>query len=331
MNFAWKTLHGDVLVCEGLLPVHCEPFEGAQCDSLLLARDDDCMYDFGFRNLHAPESAVNGFRVHVLTPGARLDSARAPGGWDIVDRTTLGVTFGSTLPSGVAAGDSLKGFLLGVIPPASGSFSVSWCTLRNDTTICCDTLLLQCDPPPPVFCDSLLVERQGSSCTYELGFVNTHSPQSAINEFQLRLETQSAAVLDAVAPAPWFVAGNDGRNIVFRDTLGVVAPNGEQRGFYVTFSPADNGQPIVFEWCTALDTSIHCCAVASVECDVQEERCDSVFVTPSQDYCSHAFGFANLHVPVSGVDGFSIRLNSAQTTLIDAMPTAGWLVEERNG
>jgi len=328
VSFIWRTLKGELLICEGLVTASCEPYEPRQCDSLMLEKTGECGYDFGFRNTHAPPSILTGFRIDVLTPDAQIDTVQPPGGWDIVTQSDRAVAFASESPAGVASGDSLDGFLLRFVPSTSGSFDVAWCTMLDDSTVCCDTITLECEPPAQVDCDSLLVTRQGESCTYDFGFVNTHDPQSGINFFTIRLPSGGGQIADAAAPAPWIVSFRNNRIVEFRDTLGVVPPSGELRGFFVTFSPPGTGSTVRYTWCTGLDTLLHCCRQAEAECESQEERCDSLFVDNTEDYCSYAFGFANLHVPISGVDGFSVRLTSAETLIRGAEAPDGWLIAE---
>ena len=328
VSFIWRTLFGELLICEGLVTASCEPYEARQCDSLMLEKTDDCSYDFGFRNTHVPQSAVNGFRMEVLTPDARVDSVQSAGGWSIAAQSDRGVTFASDAPGGVAAGDSLAGFHVRFRPSASGSFYVAWHTLLDDSTVCADTIMLQCEPPAQIVCDSLFVTRQGESCTYDFGFVNTHDPPSGVNFFTIRMRTGGGRIADVTAPPPWIISFRNNRIVEFRDTLGVVPPSGERSGFFVTFSPPDAGTTVQYTWCTGLDTLLHCCREAEAECEQQEERCDSLFVEDTENYCRYAFGFSNLHVPVSGVDGFSVRLTSAGTLVRAAAAPAGWRVEE---
>jgi hypothetical protein len=326
VQFLWTSFKNGRPICEGILFAECVFVVQPRCDSLFMNKTQDCDYTFGFRNLHKPESALNSVQMNVLTAGAALDTVSAPAGWSIQSQSALNVRFditGSPLPTG----DLAEGFALRFKPSASGLFDVAMCTMLDDAMVCCDTFQIQCDPPPPTYCDSLLIDAVPNTCTYDFGFANTHQPVSAVNDFHIRLQTEGASIADAVAPGNWFIVSNDGKNIVFRDTTDVVLPDQEQTGFRLSLDPGDASGRIIFEWCTSLDAVINCCDVGSVLCDPPTERCDSLFSTPTVDYCSYALGFTNLHVPVSSIDGFSVTLDNPETMLLGADAPVGWSVD----
>ncbi|PLX32238.1 MAG: hypothetical protein C0600_03125 [Ignavibacteria bacterium] len=323
----WTSGNDDIVVCEGVAFAECDITENPRCDSIFHQEQQDCSISVGFTNLHIPRGNIDGFRVRVLTTGGGIDTATAPQGWDVASQSALTVRFAKQ-DTPIGSGETADGFTLRFKAPTGRFFDVAICTMLDDAVICCDTIQLECDPPPPTFCYSLLIDAVPNTCTYDLGFVNTHQPTSAVNDFHVRLQTDGASIADASPPGNWFIASNDGRNIIFRDTTGIVLPDEEQSGFMLSLAPGDGDGRIIFEWCTSLDGTVNCCDIASVFCDPPVDRCDSLYVLPGEGYCQYEAGFANLHVPVSGVDAFHVTLDDAETMLLDAEAPDGWTIDE---
>ncbi|MDT8323946.1 MAG: T9SS type A sorting domain-containing protein [Bacteroidota bacterium] len=326
VHFLWRTFSDQLVRCEGLEEQHCEPYEEARADEIIHRDLGDCAHLLGFRNSHIPRSAIDGFRVTMLTAGAAIDSSFGITGWRISGRTAQAVQFRKD-GAPVAPGDSATGFRFLFQPPPGGSYRISWCTLSGSTTVTCDTLILRCEPPVQTRCDSLLVDADPQQCSYDLGFVNVHEPASGINDFHLRLQTPGARITALATPFEWFVADSTATEIVFRTVTATVPPQGALTGFQVAVDRPAGSSLVAFEWCTSLDDSVLCCRVDSVRCTPPGARDDSVSYSAAQDYCSYAFQVNNLHVPQSDIDAFTVTLPDAATLLRDATAPAGWRID----
>jgi hypothetical protein len=312
--------------CEGLLDAYCTPHLKDRPDELILRDLGDCRRLLGFRNVHVPQSNIDGFRVAMLTPGATIDSSFAVSGWRIGSRSPLAVQFRKDgVP--IATGDSATGFRFLFNAPRNGSFQVAWCTLLGAATVTCDTLSFQCDSVVNTACDSLLIVGDAAACSFDLGFVNAHLPASAVNAFRVTMKTPGAVIDAAAAPQDWFVADSSDTQLLFRTATAPVAPAAQRQGFDLTLTSAVAGEWMVFEWCTLMDDSTLCCVLDSVRCDVQDARDDSVSISAAQDYCSYACRVANVHVPQSDLDAFTVSLDDAATLLLGAVPPTGWSVD----
>ncbi|MFZ1731357.1 MAG: T9SS type A sorting domain-containing protein [Bacteroidota bacterium] len=320
-----SSLDGQIL-CEENIVVNCIPKFAPRADTLLMKDQQNCSYDLGFINKHEPKTTINRYRLSVVTPGASFASVAKPTGWTITSQTGLNVYFEKS-GAPVASGDSAKGFLATFKPSTSGVVRFVWTTFNGNTIITRDTVQVTCIPPPPVYCDSLLVHRLVQSCTFDFGFVNKHQPQTGVNDFHIRLQDPSTSIDEVTAPAGWIVESRTSTEVVFKDTVGIVDVDQEQTGFIVSLKTGDLGNFIMVEWCTSLDGSINCCQFETVECTPIQERCDSLSVTPSQDYCSYSFGLTNLQIPASGLDAFRLQLDNPGAAIIAAEAPSGWTLD----
>lgn len=321
--FQWFTSSGGQDICDDFETVSCTPKLNPRPDTLLLEHQQDCNYEIGFINNHVPRSSLNRFRLSVVTPGASFASITEAAGWTIASQTGLNVTFNKS-GAPLAPLDSVKGFQVGFNPSSTGLVRFVWSTFNGTTLVSRDTVQVQCDPPPPTFCDSLLVSPVAESCSFDFGFVNTHEPASAINDFRIRVHTPGSIIRDVTPPEGWIVGTWTDTEVLFRDTLGVVAVGEEQTGFLLSFTPGDFGDQVFIEWCTSLDGSTHCCEFTNVECIPEEERCDSLAATLSGDLCGYEFSLSNLKVPNEGLDAWSLRLDDPATMLLAATAPDGW-------
>jgi len=326
VQFLWRTQKGVTIRCEGLVDSYCTPHLNDRPDELILSNPGNCTRLLGFRNTHVPQSNIDGFRISMLTPGATIDSSYGIPGWRIGSRTPLAVQFRKD-GAALATGDSAAGFRFVFNAPKNGSFQVAWCTLLGAATVTCDTISFQCDTVVETACDSLLIDADATTCSFDLGFVNTHLPASDINDFHIRLRTPGATISAVAAPMEWFVADSSATQLIFRTASSPVPAKAVQRGFRVAVTPAVPGAAVVYEWCTSRNDSILCCMEDSVRCESQDARDDSVAVSVAQDYCSYAFRVANVHVPESDLDVFSVSLDDAATLLLDAVPPTGWSID----
>jgi hypothetical protein len=324
--FHWYSLSNAQTVCEGDVSNFCTPKFLPRGDTLLLKKQQDCSYDIGFINKHIPASNLTAFRLSVITPGASFASVSAPSGWTIGSQTALNVQF-NKVGTPIASRDSVKGFLVTFKPSSSGLVRFAWTTYNGSTIVTRDTVQVLCDPPPPTFCDSLLVTPLAASCSYDFGFINKHQPQSEINDFHISLQSAGATIDTAIAPTGWIIESQTLTDIDFRDTTGVIGSGQQQTGFILRLTPGNFGDVIVYEWCTSLDGSILCCEFGSVGCAPAQPRCDSLAVAAAQDYCSYEFSLSNLRIPNSGLDAFSIRLDNPAAMLLSAEAPTGWTLD----
>ena len=322
----WVTSYNGQIMCEEDIMMQCTPIFQPRGDTLLLKKLQDCSYDVGIINKHTPKSTLNGLRLSILTQGARFSSVSAASGWRIASQTSLNVQFSPTTGT-LASGDSIKGFLASFAPSSSGLVRFSWTTTSAGVVKTTDTMSVQCTPPPPVVCDSLVVVGLPTECGFDFGFVNQHEPASAVNEFHINLQTGGATISDAVAPANWTILSRTATSIVFKDTVGTVAAGAGQSGFLLTLTRGGVGNSIVFEYCTALDGAVNCCEFSSVECAPMQQRCDSLAYAPTPDYCSYAFSLTNLAVPATDIDAWRMRLDDANAILWAAEAPAGWTLD----
>ncbi|MBE0644454.1 MAG: T9SS type A sorting domain-containing protein [Bacteroidetes bacterium] len=326
LDFRYSTSLNGAPLCESTVSASCRPVYIPRSDTATVRKLQDCSYDIGFINNHVPRSSVNGFRLSVFTPGASFESITAPTGWNITSETGLNVQFTKT-GAPLANGDSAKGFLVTFKPTKTGTVRFVWTTFNGTAITSKDTLQVQCEPPPPSLCDSLLVTPLPASCTYDFGFFNKHQPKSSVNDFHIRLQNPGATIQDVAFPEGWIVESRTSTDVVFKDTAGVIAEGEQQTGFLLTLTPGDFGNAIVFEWCTSLDGSINCCEYDFVTCVTLKDRCDSLAVTPSEDYCSYNFSLTNLRVPNASLDAWTLRLDNPEAVLLAADAPAGWRVD----
>jgi hypothetical protein len=326
LTIRWISSFNGQIVCESDIIVNCVPVFTPRRDTLLVIPRQDCSYNIGFINTHVPKSTLSGFRLSVITPGASIQTVSAPTGWAISTQSALNVHFNKS-GAALASGDSAKGFLVTFKPSSSGLVRFTGSTFNGTTLVTRDTARVQCTPPPPVICDSLLVTKRGPSCEYDFGFVNKHQPASGINEFHLRLQSPGATISDAVVPAGWEIQSRTPTVIVFRDTTGVIATGQQQTGFLLTLTPSDVGNTVIFEYCTALDGSLNCCDFATVECTQEQETCDSLEITASSDYCSYEVSLRNVRIPSSGLDAWRLTLNNPDAVLQSAEAPSGWTLD----
>jgi hypothetical protein len=322
----WITTYNGNPVSDGSHILACSPKLEPRCDSIAMRRSSNCVYSLSVFNKHVPQSGLDGVRISVLTPGASIESASAPIGWNITSQTGVFLTF-RRIAGPMTPGDSVSGFLLAFKPSASGLVRFSVCTMLQSSTICCDSLQVQCDPPQPSTCDSLLTSRTGSGCRYDFGFINQQTPESPVSDFHIRVQSPGAAILSAVAPANWYIHRQTATEIEFRDTTSSVLPGGKQTGFILQFQQPAVGNTIVYQWCTGLGGNILCCEYDAVNCDVIQPRCDSLSVAPAGDYCSWRFDLSNQHIPVSGITSFRLMLRDSESTLLNAAAPPGWEID----
>jgi hypothetical protein len=322
----WISSHNGQILCENDVIVNCVPKFNPRGDTLLMRKLQDCSYDMGIINKHVPRSSLNNLRLSVITPGASITSVSAAPGWTIASQTGLNVQF-SKSGTVLATGDSSKGFIVTFKASSSGLVRFAWATYNGANVATRDTVQVQCVPPAPVVCDSLIITPQAAACTYDFGFVNSHQPASAVNEFHLRLQNPGATISDVVAPANWVIQSRTSTEIVFEDTSGVITAGQQQTGFVLTLTPADAGDQIVIEHCTALDGSVHCCEFATVQCAPVQERCDSLSISSSTDYCSYVFSISNLRVPNEDFDAWRLSLDDSAAVLWSAEAPAGWTLD----
>ncbi|MBR9975099.1 MAG: T9SS type A sorting domain-containing protein [Bacteroidetes bacterium] len=321
----WISSFNGQIFCEDDVVLNCAPTFKPRKDTLLLRKQQDCSYDIGFINKHVPRSTLNGFRLSVVTPGASFASVTAPAGWTTVSQTGLNVQF-SKSGTALATADSVKGFLVTFKASSSGVVRFVWTTTNGTNVATRDTVQIQCTPPPPVVCDSLLVAGL-AACRYDFGFVNKHQPTSEVNEFHIRLQNPGATISEAEAPTGWVIDTRTSTDIVFKNTVGSIASGAGLSGFLLTLTPSDVGNTIVFEYCTALDGAVNCCEFSSVECVPPQERCDSLAIAPSPDYCSYSFSLTNQAVPATDIDAWRLRLDDPGAILWTAEAPAGWTLD----
>jgi len=326
----WITMSGGEERCNEVAVLPCVPKEPENCDTYLVSKGENCEIDFGVINTHRPQSLLDGLRISVLSTGASFSSVAAAPGWRTTSQTAVSVRFtkdgGALVPS-----DSATGFSFSFNPPASGLIRYIVCSMLQGNTICCDTLQVQCDPPEPTVCDSLLVQQSGSECHFDIGFVNQHLPLSDVNGFRIRLQSPGASIMDAEAPTGWYIERLSATEVLFRDSVNVVPSGSTQRGFILRLQAPAMDDRISFEWCTELDGGLLCCEYAMVTCERSQPRCDSLSITPT-DYCSYRIDLTNTHIPSSELNGFSISLDDPGSLLLDAVAAEGWeidLLEDR--
>lgn len=322
----WISLNFGQILCEEDIVVNCVPKFRPRGDTLLLRTRQDCSYDLGFINTHQPKSTINSLRLSVLTSGAGIASITPPTGWTIANQTTLNVVLTKS-GTPVATGDSAKGFLVTFKPSSNGRVRFSWTTYNGSTLATRDTVQVQCTPPPPVVCDSVVVVPQAASCSYDFGFVNKHLPASDVNEFALRLQNPGATIADAIPPENWVIHTRSATEIVFKDTAGVIPSGAGQSGFILDLTPADAGDVIGVEYSTGRDGNTNCSEIVLVVCSPAQERCDSLAVTPSLDYCSYSFDLTNLRIPEAPLDAWRLELSDPAAILFAATAPTGWTVD----
>ncbi|MCB2204703.1 T9SS type A sorting domain-containing protein [bacterium] len=322
----WRTLSGQLIRCEGLATTFCQPHEEDAPDDFLHTDLGDCRHLFGFRNTHVPRSTIDGYRISVLTTGARIDSTFSITGWKHDSRTSTTVQFKKN-DAPLASGDSAIGFRVLFTPPSSGSFQISRCTLSGSTEITCDTLTLQCTPVVETRCDSLFIDADEAACSYELGLVNLHQPATSISDFTLRLQTPGAKLVSTAVPFEWFIVDSTATEIQFATSTAIVPADGMVSGFQVHVTQPANASAVQFEWCTGWKDSVLCCGVDSVRCTPPDARGDSVVFASAQDYCSYDFSVTNQHIPQSRIDAFTVTLEDPATLLLNAEAPGGWTID----
>ncbi len=324
----WTSFLSGNLICEDIINLACTPKVVPRRDSIGMTKGSDCTVTLSVFNKHRPRSNLDGIRVSILTTGASIETAAPPSGWTIPSQTGLNLTFRKASGT-LAPDDSAGGFLMKFKPSSSGLVKFLVCTMLQNGTLGCDTLQVQCDPPPPSTCDSVFTVRTGTECAYDFGFVNVHQPPSAVNDFHIRLQSLGASIVTAVPPAGWKIERRTATEIEFKDTTGVVQAGGRQTGFLLTLQ-AGAGVQIIYQWCTSFDGSILCCEYGDVTCEQIQSRCDSLAVAPLGDYCSYRLDVGNTHLPGSDFNDFHVTLSDPATVLLDATPPAGWEIDSLN-
>ena len=322
----WNSKFNGNMICEDILTLPCTPKVTPRCDSFAVTKLVDCTISVAMFNKHRPQSNLDGLRLNILTAGAVIESVTPPSGWTILTQSGLGTTFRKSSGS-IAPNDSATGFTLRFKPSSSGLVAFALCSMQQNATICCDSMQVQCDPPPPSNCDSVLSVRTGTGCNYDFGFVNTHLPATAVNDFHIRLQSPGASIISAVPPTGWITARRTATEIEFKDTTSTVPIGGKMSGFLLTLQAGTAGSQIVYEWCTSLDGAILCCEYAAVNCGQIQERCDSLAITPLGDYCAYRLDVGNVHVPGSGFNDFHVSLRDPATVLLDATAPDGWEID----
>ncbi|HOJ02908.1 MAG TPA: hypothetical protein PK916_02790 [Bacteroidota bacterium] len=325
----WESTINGTVITSDVLNLACTPKQNPRCDSAAAVKQQDCSALISVFNKHRPESNLDGVRISIVSTGASIQTVTPPSGWTIFSQSGLNLWLKRS--SGVLApNDSVKGIAVTFKPSSTGLVRFAVCTMFQSNTVCCDTLSIQCDPPPPSTCDSVTTLRVGTDCTYNFGFVNKHVPAGAVNDFHLRMQSPGVSITSAVAPDGWVIERQTATEIVFKDTVGVVAPGEARSGFLVGLRAGDFGSTVVYEWCTSLNGTILCCEFAAVSCEQLQTRCDSVTVTPSAERCTYTVDLSNLHTPESDVNGFRIVLRNPLAVLLAAQAPEGWSVTVSN-
>ena len=323
----WESSNGATVLCRDTLRLACTPAASVQCDSLLLSKKQDCSYDLGIVNRHAPSGAVTGFQVQVTTAGASLGTVTAPSGWLVQSSTATSVSFAST-GAGVQPGTQQTGFLLTVQPSASGDAALQWCSAFNGSILCCDTASLHCTAPPQL-CDSLQVTDGAAQCSYLLALINRHQPASPLSGFRIVVTTPGAGIAAAAAPAGWVAENRTGTSVAFRDTSGTLATKQRADGFQLSFTPATGNTAVFFQWCSVMNGKDVCCASITVQCREQQTRADSVGMQPTAEACTFSATVANRHVPASTLDALTIRIATPGAAFTSVSAPAGWHVTQQ--
>jgi|GEM_PF-1258960 len=205
VEFDWCSTDGGADICCGIASVQCEP-PAPRCDSLILRpTEEDCSFDAGFSNLHTPVSPVNGFSVDVATPGAAISSASAAPGWITEDADARRVVFRDT-GAGIAHADTRTGFLLSLIPSASGSsIRLVWRTMLDSTALCADTVLVECETAERSMDTVSVLPDPERPCCSEFRLHNRHTPASIIIRFDVRVLTPYVLLFASQVspPAGW--------------------------------------------------------------------------------------------------------------------------------
>ena len=320
----WSSIDGSI-VCPGNFTAICVPVDVPRCDSLFANKQRECEYDFGFKNLHKPRGPITGYRMSVITPGANFTALTAPPGWQIASQTSLNARLNAISP--VNYGGVVRGIRASFKPSSTGIFRVAVSTMNQENFVCRDTLTLTCDPPPPTFCDSLLLARLEGDCVWDIGFVNRHLPASPINDFHITLQTAGAMIDSAQAPAGWIVSAKTSTSVSFQNTGGTIPPNGSQTGFLLSVIPGPESHTVIFDWCSSHNGNTICCEVGSISCEPPEQRCDSLVIHAAAEYCRYDFGFVNMQQPPSDVDDFHVRLRTPDALILNAEAPQGWSVD----
>ena len=320
IQLQWQSKLNGSVVCTDTVDVSCSPVSQTVCDSLVMVKVQDCEYNLGLKNIHRPASSITDFHVTVLTPGASLRSTGLPTGWTVKTQTAQNIVF-ETSTHAIAPNASMSGFRLVFTPEPNGSnTSIRWCSSDGSGVICCDTLVLACATAQR--CDSLLLRTLPGDCTFDLGFINRHTPASPITGFRVTVRTSGASISSVVPPAGWIIESNTGPVVVFRDTGAAVPPTATLRGFQTAFHLATGNPNIFFEWCSLQGSTVICCGTKTISCQPQA-RCDSL-ISNQKDDCSFDFGFVNTHVPGSAVNDFHLYLPSQTSTFLAAAAPPGW-------
>jgi hypothetical protein len=223
-------------------------------------------------------------------------------------------------------GATLGGFRATLVPPSGGGAirlarSTSW----QGVTLCSDTLTLQCTPAREL-CDSVVMQPGQSDCDFSTTFINRHLPAGGVDEVRLIVQTPGAAADPAGTPAGWMLSQQTGTVLAWRDTAGVLAPGAFQAGFNVSLRKATGNNSVLLQWCSLRNGVTICCFTRLVRCESTQPRCDSLIIRPTQDDCTYEIGFANLHSPVSSLDGLSVQVRTPGATIASVTTLPGWRI-----
>jgi hypothetical protein len=322
----WTSMLGGNLVCDEMFGVTCTPTIKPRSDSMAVRKGIDCSMYLSMYNKHQPQSGLDGMRVSIVTPGASIESLSPPIGWSTLSQSGIIATF--TKNSGtLAPNDSITGFNVRLKPSESGLVQFSVCTMLQNSVVSCDTLQVQCDPPPPSTCDSVITVRTGTTCTFDFGFANQHQPAGIVNDFHVKLQTPGVAISSVTPPPGWKIRRQTATEVEFSDTLGSVQAGGRQTGFMFSLQGGSAVGQIFYQWCTSRDGNILCCEYDAVSCEQIVPRCDSLAVTALGEYCTYRVDVGNLRVPRSDFNTVHFSLRDPATMLFGALAPDGWVVD----
>ena len=311
----FSTLIGSSRVTNDTLTFHCDPQVDERCDSLLLDADEqNCRYDFGFVNLHEPESSINEFRLRLLTPGVTLTSLSTPFEWFTADSSDTEILF-RTSTAIVPSSARVQGFVVDMLQQVPGTtIRFEWCTGWNDSVFCCVTDSVRCEPPDARD-DSVAVTVEGAYCRYAFQLVNAHVPTSALDAFSVRLDDEATLILQAGAPAGWHVDSLSDRTVHFSVDTASLGSGAEAGPFVLDLLPSWTDTRIPFTWCS-WDGGIQVsCDTGSASCDPMIVRPDAVTASSDAERpCCFEFQLANDHLPGSALNGFNLDILTQNVT-----------------
>ncbi|MDH7515028.1 MAG: hypothetical protein QHI48_04010 [Bacteroidota bacterium] len=280
-----------------------------RCDSLFTREGSGgCAFELGFVNLHSPQSPVKGFRVSILTPGARIASATPPNGWVLISLSAGTALFSDTAGS-VPVNGRQDGFML-TFEQAAGNPTVAfqWCSMDGPLTICCDNASVTCRTTQQRG-DSLILRPTAESCTFNAGFGNSHIPASVVDGFSVLVATTGASFARVQPPPGWRVLVSEAQRVVFGSAGPGVPPGDSLTGFTLSLNPALAGSTIRLFWCTMQGSVPLTCDTIIVECETSAPVPDSMAVIADPERpCCREFRLFNKHTPSSSINRLEVAV-----------------------